>query len=200
MITPKYKSIGVMCGSSDACPSHFHELAREVGRTLGRHGHDIVYGGGARGLMREVADGAMEEGAHVTGYMPTFMVEVEWQHKGLARLEITKDMSERKQKMMRDSNATLFLPGGCGTMEEFFEWLSAKRLGKHLGPLIIVNHQGYYDPLIQLLNNMQQEAFHNPVHERMWQSISAPEEIAQALNDAHPWDASYIKQAASVKS
>ncbi len=195
----KYKRIGVMCGSSEACDSRFHDLATSIGETLGKLGHEIVYGGGAKGLMRRVADGALSQGARVVGYIPEFMVQVEWQHNDLTHLHKTRDMAERKDKMRACTDATLFLPGGCGTMEEFFEWLSCKRLGMYTGPLVIVNFQGYYDPLIQLLNNMQKEKFHAPAHENMWSVANGLEDLAQVLEDAPAWSSDAIKNAAVKK-
>lgn len=195
----KHKRIGVMCGSSEACDSRFHDLATSIGEALGELGHDIVYGGGAKGLMRRVADGALSKGARVDGYMPEFMVQVEWQHNKLTHLHKTKDMAERKELMRVNTDATLFLPGGCGTMEEFFEWLSCKRLGMYTGPLVIINFEGYYDPLIELLGNMQREKFHAPAHENMWSVANGLEDLAQVLEDAPAWSSDAIKNAAVKK-
>lgn len=192
----KYQRIGVMCGSSDVCDNHFLEMAYDLGALLGRLGHDVVYGGGAKGLMRRVADGALSQNAKVYGYMPKFMIDVEWQHKGLTELFMTEDMHDRKFRMLNESDATLFLPGGCGTMEEFFEWLTSKRLGKYSGPLIIVNHKGYYDPLIELLNRMQYEKFHAPIHKDMWSVANSIELVPQVLEDAPTWSKDAIKHAA----
>jgi uncharacterized protein (TIGR00730 family) len=194
----KYKRIGVMCGSSDVCDKKYLEMAYKVGQELANLNHEVVYGGGAKGLMRKVADGALDHKGVVHGYMPEFMIKVEWQHPNLTNLHITADMAERKTAMMNESDATLFLPGGCGTMEEFFEWLSAKRLGKHLGPLIIFNFEGYYDPLVELLLRMEKEKFHNEIHNEMWSVCNRVEQIAQSLEDAPEWAADAINHA-SVK-
>lgn len=194
----KYKRIGVMCGSSDACDKKYLEMAYKVGQELANLNHEVVYGGGAKGLMRKVADGALDHKGIVHGYMPEFMIKVEWQHPNLTNLHITADMAERKTAMMNESDATLFLPGGCGTMEEFFEWLSAKRLGKHLGPLIIFNFEGYYDPLVELLLRMEKEKFHNEIHNEMWSICDSVKQIAQTLEDAPLWGADAINHA-SVK-
>ena len=195
----KYKRIGVMCGSSEACDEHFLELATNLGAALGSLEHEIVYGGGAKGLMRRVADAALEHGAQVHGYMPEFMIKVEWQHNKLTHLHITKDMAERKEAMRINTDATIFLPGGCGTMEEFFEWLSCKRLGQYTGPLVIINHKGYYDPLIKLLGNMQREKFHAPHHEDMWSVANGIEDLAKVLEDAPEWSSDAIERAAVAK-
>ena len=183
----KLDRIGVMCGSSSVCPTKYLELARQVGRALGGDDRKVIYGGGAKGLMSEVADGALEVGGEVYGYMPEFMVQVEWQHQGLTKLFKTKDMSERKMLMMTDSDATVFLPGGCGTMEEFFEWLSSKRLGKYFGPLVIVNFEGYYDPLIELLHKMEVEKFHNVIHRQMWVECADANDLLKAIDEAPKW-------------
>ncbi len=192
----KYKKIGVMCGSSNTCDKKFHDLAYDLGQELALYNHDVIYGGGAKGLMCKVADGALSKDGRVDGYMPEFMIKVEWQHRNLTHLHITKDMAERKSRMMSDSDATIFLPGGCGTMEEFFEWLSAKRLGLYTGPLIIVNFEGYYDPLIQLLDNMERESFHRPVHRNMWSVASSLDDLLTVLDDAPAWSSDAINHAA----
>ena len=194
----KYKRIGVMCGSSEVCPQKYLDMAFKLGETLGLLGHEVVYGGGAKGLMRRVADGALSKGGRVDGYMPEFMVAVEWQHDKLTHLHITKDMADRKRQMMVNSDATIFLPGGCGTMEEFFEWMTNKRLGQYTGPLIILNFQGYYDPLVTLLHHMENDKFHSPLHSQMWSVANSLEELPQVLEDAPAWSTDAIKHA-SVK-
>lgn len=195
----KYKKIGVMCGSSDACDQKYLELAYKIGQDLAKNSHEVVYGGGAKGLMRKVADGALDSKGIVHGYLPLFMKEVEWQHPHLTNLHITADMAERKQAMMNESDATIFLPGGCGTMEEFFEWLSAKRLGRYLGPLIIYNFEGYYNPLIELLKKMEAEKFHNPIHNQMWVVCDQIHSLEETLNNAPAWGENAINFA-SVKT
>ncbi|MBT4792892.1 MAG: TIGR00730 family Rossman fold protein [Halobacteriovoraceae bacterium] len=195
----KYKTIGVMCGSSDACDSKYLKMAYQLGQKLAQTKHEVIYGGGAKGLMRQVADGALDNKGIVHGYIPQFMIEVEWQHPTLTNLHITADMSERKSAMMSESDATIFLPGGCGTMEEFFEWLSAKRLGRYLGPLIIVNFEGYYDPLVELLLKMETEKFHNSIHNDMWSVCHSVDEIHNSLEAAPSWQETAIAQAAVKK-
>ncbi len=191
----KYKTIGVMCGSSEACDSKFLDVAYQLGQQLGELNHNVIYGGGAKGLMCKVADGALSKGARVDGYIPEFMIQVEWQHKGLTNLHITKDMNDRKQLMMDNSDATIFLPGGSGTMEEFFVWLTSKRLGLHTGPLILLNFDCYYDPLIKLLDNMEKEKFHRPIHKNMYTVANSIEEVPKALENAPSWSSDAITKA-----
>lgn len=191
------KKIGVMCGSSNACPQKYLDMAFKIGEKIALNGDDVIYGGGAKGLMRKVADGALSKSGIVHGYIPTFMIEVEWQHKSITHLHITKDMSERKHLMMTGSDATIFLPGGCGTMEEFFEWLSAKRLGLYLHPLIIVNFDHYYDPLIELLQKMENEKFHNPEHSKMYSVCENVDDLYDVLENAPLWSSDAISFASA---
>lgn len=191
-----YKKIGVMCGSSDACPEEYLDLAYQVGKELGNNKREIIYGGGAKGLMRKVADGGLEAGTLVHGYMPQFMIAVEWQHTSLSQLHITQDMAERKYKMLNESDATVFLPGGCGTMEEFFEWLSAKRLGKYTGPLVIFNFNNYYDPLLKLLKNMEENRFHNKIHSQMYSICQDVPQLIEIIENSPVWSEDAINHAA----
>jgi uncharacterized protein (TIGR00730 family) len=192
----KYKKIGVMCGSSQACDNKFLDMAYSLGKILADNNLEVIYGGGAKGLMRKVADGALNNGGEVHGYIPKFMIEVEWQHPDLSRLHITKDMEERKSLMMNNSDATIFLPGGSGTMEELFVWMTSKRLGLHLGPLIIVNFDGYYNPLLEMLENMIEEKFHNNIHRDMYTVIESEKGVINALNSAPTWSKDALKNAA----
>ena len=192
----KYKRVGVMCGSSEVCDKRFLEMAYSLGVLLGENNHTVVYGGGAKGLMRRVADGALSRNAQVDGYIPKMMIEVEWQHKGLTNLFITKDMDERKKLMMDTADATIFLPGGSGTMEEFFVWMTAKRLGLHTGPLILLNFEGYYNPLIKLLKSMVEKKFHNPIHSKMYSVAQSIDQILDVLDTSPNWSEDAIKDAA----
>lgn len=193
----QYKTIGIMCGSSDACPQKYLDLAYQVGTILAQAGHNLVYGGGGKGLMRQAADGALDHGAKVSGFIPKFMVAVEWQHPHLTDLVLTEDMGQRKYLMMQASDATVFLPGGCGTLEEFFEWLSCKRLGKYTGPLVVFNFDGYYDPLIAQLKLMEREKFHNPIHAQMWVECREVGELPQIIENAPAWSEDAIQHASA---
>jgi uncharacterized protein (TIGR00730 family) len=191
----KYKTIGVMCGSSDACDKKFLEMAYSLGELLAQNNHEVIYGGGAKGLMRQVADGALNNKGIVHGYIPQFMIEVEWQHPSLTNLQITGSMDERKHLMMTRADATIFLPGGSGTMEEFFVWMTSKRLGLHTGPLIIMNFDGYYDPLLTLLDHMEKEKFHRPLHRDMYSVCEYLSDVLKVLEDAPSWAEDAIKRA-----
>ena len=116
----------VYCASSEHVDRAYHEAAGQLGRTLAEQGCTLVYGGGAVGLMGSLANGALAAGGDVIGIIPRFMTEVEWQHPGLANLEVVEDMRERKHRLLTGSDAVVALPGGCGTLEELFEALFLK--------------------------------------------------------------------------
>src|SRR6478752_8587660 len=145
--------ICVYCASSEHCDRVYHDAATALGRALAEAGCTVVYGGGAVGLMGSLANGALAAGGHVIGIIPRFMTEVEWQHPGLASLEIVEDMRERKHRLLTDSDAVVALPGGSGTLEELFEALTLKRLGLYTGPIVLVNTRNYFAPLVDLLEH-----------------------------------------------
>src|SRR3569833_1005510 len=118
-----------------------------MGMLLARDKCSVVYGGGAVGLMGALANGALAAGGDVIGIIPRFMTEIEWQHPGLASLEIVEDMRERKHRLLTGSDAVAALPGGCGTLEELFEALTLKRLGRYFNPIVLVNTNDFYTPL-----------------------------------------------------
>lgn len=189
----RFKSIGIMCGSSEACSDKLKHFAFTLGEHLANNKIRMIYGGGAKGLMNQAANGALSKNGEVYGYIPEFMTQVEWQHKGLTQLIKTKDMDERKTLMMTKSDATIFLPGGSGTMEEFFQWLVCKRLGQYTGPLILFNIDGYYDPLVILLDNMVKEKFHSQKHAQMYHFCETLEQMDEVLRTYEDWPEDAIK-------
>src|ERR1700722_1997321 len=141
----------VYCASSRQCDRVYHDSAERLGSILARNRVTIVYGGGKSGSMGALADGALAEGGRVIGVLPRFMDEVEWGHKHLSELILVNDMHERKRLMIQEVDAVVALPGACGTWEELFEAMSFKRLGLYVGPIIIVNTNGYYAPMLEML-------------------------------------------------
>ncbi len=115
--------------------------------------HDVavVFGGGGHGLMGCLADRVVERGGRIVGIMPHFMREMEWNHKQLDETVFVDDMHERKKRLLRNSDALIALPGGCGTMEELLEAITLKRLGQFTRPIVILNTDGFYDPLLDML-------------------------------------------------
>jgi uncharacterized protein (TIGR00730 family) len=132
-------------------PDYAH-AAKEFGRALFRRGYGLVYGGGNVGLMSVLADAVLEQGGHVTGVIPDSLVSKEVAHLGLSDLRVVHSMHERKALMAELSDGFVALPGGIGTMEEFFEVLSWAQLGIHEKPCGLLNVAGYYDPLIEFVD------------------------------------------------
>jgi len=179
--------ICVYCASSEHCDPSYHEAARTLGRLLAEANCTTVYGGGAVGLMGSLANGALEAGGKVIGIIPRFMTEVEWQHPGLASLEIVEDMRERKHRLLTGSDAVVALPGGCGTLEELFEALTLKRLGLYFNPIVLVDTNGFYAPLQRFMEQMIEQRFMNPQHRDMWQLVGSPDQVLPAIRSAPVW-------------
>jgi len=144
-------SLCVYCGSRVGTDPRFATAAAEVGRWIGRHGGQLVYGGGNNGLMGVMADAALQAGARVVGVIPHSMMEPEWGKRDCTELHIVQNMHERKSLMAERADAFLALPGGIGTFEEFFEAWTWKQLGFHRKPVGLFDLDGYYQPLLQFL-------------------------------------------------
>ena len=179
--------ICVYCASSQECDRVYHDAATDLGRRLAEAGCTTVYGGGAVGLMGSLANGALAAGGDVIGIIPRFMTEVEWQHPGLASLEIVEDMRERKHRLLTGSDAVVALPGGCGTLEELFEALTLKRLGLYFNPIVLVNTHDFYTPLQAFMQRMIDERFMNPGHLDMWKVVTTPADVLPAIHAMPRW-------------
>jgi uncharacterized protein (TIGR00730 family) len=192
----KISSVCVYSASSTKIDRKYFDAAEELGRLIARRGIRLVNGAGCLGLMRTVADAVMAEGGSVTGVIPTFMVEQGWHHTGLTELIEVKDMHERKQKMADISDAAIALPGGCGTLEELLEVITWKQLGLYLKPIVLLNTDGYYDPLLQMLQRAVDENFMRSQHAAIWSVASTPEEAMDQIYNTPLWDESIRKFAA----
>lgn len=190
------RSVCVYSASSTQVPDRYFESARELGRLLALHDIRLVNGAGAVGLMRECADACLSAGGKVTGVIPRFMVEQGWQHDGLTELIETEDMHTRKQTMARLSDAAIALPGGCGTMEELLEIITWKQLGLYPNPIVILNTEGYYDPLLQMLERAAEERFMRHIHLEIWKVASSAKEAIELLYSTPLWDENVRKFAA----
>jgi uncharacterized protein (TIGR00730 family) len=159
-MTPAF-SICVYCGSRPGADPRFAEVAVEVGRWIGTHGGQLVYGGGNNGLMGVLADAALAAGARVVGVIPHSMVEREWAKRDCTELHIVDNMHQRKSMMAERADAFLALPGGIGTFEEFFEAWTWKQLGFHGKPIGLLDTAGYYQSLLKFLGDSVQQGFMN---------------------------------------
>ena len=186
-MTAATKSICVYCASSQACDPDYHADARRLGKVLTENGFRIIYGGGAVGSMGALADGALAAGGEVVGVMPEFMMELEWGHSRLTELRIVEDMRVRKHMMLSESQGLVALPGGSGTIEELFEAITLKRLGIYTHPIVLVNTRRFFDPLLNCIAHAIAERFMDERHARMWEVVSAPEEVPGALRSAAEW-------------
>jgi len=132
-----------------------------VGNWIGLHGGQLVYGGGRNGLMGILADATLTAGGRVIGVIPQALVEKEWAHDGCTELYVVDTMHDRKRIMAEHADAFLALPGGIGTLEEFFEVWTWRQLGYHDKPVGLLNHDGYYDSLLAFLNGAVRSEFMN---------------------------------------
>ena len=153
------KSIVVFCGSSEGANAVYTSNAYELGETFAKKNIQLVYGGAKIGIMGKVAEGALTNGGKVIGVIPEFLTLKEVFHEGLTELIVTQNMQERKLKMHDLSDGIIMLPGGFGTLEEFFEMLTWSQLGLHQYPIGILNTNGFYDPLLTMMKQMVFEGF-----------------------------------------
>jgi uncharacterized protein (TIGR00730 family) len=121
------------------------------------------------------------------------MVELEWQHLGLSELAIVTDLRKRKEQMLERADAVVALPGGSGTLEELLEAITMKRLGLFVGPIVIVNTAGFFEPLIRQLDSCVDEAFMAPRHQEMWQVVREPTDVPDAFRRAREWSAEALR-------
>jgi uncharacterized protein (TIGR00730 family) len=152
-------TVCVYCGSRPGLNPEFSKAARQVGHWIGRHGGQLVYGGGKSGLMGMVADAALAAGAPVVGVIPKALVDKECAHLGCTELHVVDTMHERKRMMAERADAFLALPGGIGTFEELFEVWTWRQLGYHDKPIGLLNTAGYYDKLLDFLLSATSQDF-----------------------------------------
>ncbi len=181
------RKVCVYCASSEQADPIHAETARRLGELLAGRGDSVVYGGGASGSMRALADGALAAGGRVIGVIPRFMRELEWAHPGISELTVTEDMHDRKRRMMELADAVVALPGGSGTFEELLEAITWKRLGLFTRPIVIVNTGGFYDPLIAQLKTAIDGRFMDERHRNMWTVVASAEEVPRAIDDSPQW-------------
>ncbi len=153
------QSVCVFCGSNSGRDPAYREAARSLGKTLAKANIRLVFGGGHVGLMGVVSNAALEAGGEAIGIIPRSLVERELAHPGLADLRVVGSMHERKAMMSDLSEGFITLPGGTGTLEEFFEVLTWAQLGEHEKPCGLLNTAGYYDPLLAVFDHMVDKGF-----------------------------------------
>lgn len=161
------KSITVFCGSSFGSDEIYKEQATLLGQTLAKQNIQLIYGGANVGLMGAVADGVLLEGGKAIGVLPHFLQSKEIAHQNLTELILVETMHERKTKMNDLCDGVIVLPGGYGTLEEFFEMITWAQLGLHKKPIAILNIDGFYDDLIKLVQTMVDKGFLKQINQEM---------------------------------
>ena len=189
-------SVCVYCASSTQIDEKYFRAAEELGTLIAQKGLRLITGAGRMGLMNTVQEAVLAAGGKATGVIPTFMIKEGWHHTGLTELIETASMHERKQTMANLADGAIALPGGCGTFEELLEIITWKQLGLYLGPVIILNIDGYYDHLLALLDRALEDRFMRDIHAGIWQVATTPAEAVELLFNTPNWDKSVRKFAA----
>lgn len=191
------KQACIYCASSDKIAEKYHDGARKITEQLSKAGYQIIYGGGAKGLMGTIANRAIELKTNIIGVIPEFMKAVEWDHPLVENMEVVNDMHERKQRFLIDTDVVIALPGGCGTFEELLEAITLKRLNQIKMPIIIYNQDGFYNGLLALMQRSIEDRFMSDIHGEIWKVITDPEELISAISTATSWE-DYSINSASV--
>lgn len=180
------RTVCLYCGSRNGInPAHARE-ARALGEALGRAGYALVYGAGDRGMMGEAARAAQAAGARITGFIPRHLVDIEAGKQDLHAIIVTDTMHERKKLMLTNSEAVIALPGGPGTLDELVEVLTWRHLGLHQKPTLLLNTDGYWDPLLRLFRHMVEEGFVGEHFLGYLTVVGTVEELIGALRRALP--------------
>lgn len=189
------KRIAVFCGSSDGASPAYKEGAVLLGKEFAKRGITLVYGGASVGIMGTVADAVLEAGGQVIGVIPQMLEDREISHRGLTELFVVGSMHERKTKMTDLADGFIALPGGPGTLEEFFEIFTWAQLGLHQKPCGILNVNGYYDLLISFFNHMHEQQFLQEKYRSMALVDSNPAALIEKFNAYIPPSVkTYIKE------
>lgn len=180
----KINNVCVYCGSSSKVDDAFKQAAVDLGKYIAEQKWGVVYGGGRVGLMGLVADSALEKGGKVIGIIPEHIQGREVEHTDLTELHVVDTMHVRKQMMVDRSEAFVILPGGIGTLDEFFELITWKQLGLHDKPIVIVNVNGYWTKLIEAVENIANEGFMRQEDLKMYHVVDKVEDVVETLKNA----------------
>ena len=178
----KINSLAVFCGSKNGNNPVYVNHAKELGKLLAKKNITLIYGGGSTGIMGAVADAMMEGGGKVIGIITKKLVDWEHQHEGITDLSVVDDMHIRKQKMYDLCDAAVILPGGVGTLDEFFEMVTWNQLSIHDKEIYIINSDNFFDVLLKHIQQMEKQGFlYESVLERIT-VLDEPEQLLQYLN------------------
>ncbi len=190
MSTPQknVRRICVFCASSTKVDGIYSSAAEDLGRIFAENGITTVHGAGAGGLMGSLTKGCLSAGGKVVGVIPQFMVDLEWLHSGLSETIIVDTMHQRKEQMVKNTDAVVALPGGTGTLEELLEVITMKRLGLYFKPIIIVNINGFFNHLLAQFDFMAENKMMKEKHLAMWQVVPTADRVLPAIIDDTGWD------------
>lgn len=180
------KKLAIFCGSSNGASEIYLEGAKKLGKELAKRNITLVYGGASVGIMGAIADSVLNEGGYVIGVMPSFLDNREIAHKNLSELIIVESMHERKSKMAELADGYIALPGGPGTMEEFFEVFTWGQLGLHKKPCGLMNINNYFDLLINFFNQMNKQEFLQEKYLSMLMYDSEPASLIEKFQTYSP--------------
>jgi uncharacterized protein (TIGR00730 family) len=175
------KYIAVFCGAQNAVPAKHLEAGKIFGKAMADNNLGLVYGGGDCGLMGAVANSVLENNGWVTGVFPEHLRELEQEHKHLSETIIVEDMHSRKQLMYKRAEMFIIFPGGFGTLDETFEILTWAQIGLHKKPVIIFNHEGYWDHLVALFENVLATGFATPQTRNIYEVINSMDELVKRV-------------------
>lgn len=174
-------NVAIYCGSHEGKRPIYLETAKKLGQALAQNGHGIVYGGSNIGLMAAMANEALTVGAKVIGVMPEHLAKLERAHKGLTDLHLVDSMHVRKKMMADLADAYVAMPGGCGTLDEYFEIFTWAQIGLHEKPVILMNIDGYYDALLLHFERMIADGFVREEHRKILKVATTVEELITYL-------------------
>ncbi|MBL7790368.1 MAG: TIGR00730 family Rossman fold protein [Chitinophagales bacterium] len=195
----KINSIAIFCGSSQGNNPHFTKAAQELGSYLANNKIKMIYGGARVGLMGELANACLFNNGHVVGIIPGFLSAKEIIHEGLTETIQTKSMHERKALMEEMADAFIAIPGGFGTLDELFEILTWSQLGLHTKPIGIINTDGFFDPLLAMIQKMEDCQLLKTIHKDMILLATNVTELIEKMNSYQaPEQPKWIKRVAEI--
>jgi uncharacterized protein (TIGR00730 family) len=187
--------VSVFCSSSAKVNSVYFNAATRLGEILADNNISVNYGGGEVGLMGALADTMIEMKGSIKGIIPKFMVDQGWNHPKLKDMLVVDNMHERMNKMNEDIDAYIALPGGVGTLSELLETITMKQLAQILHPIVIINTANFFDPFLQMLDQMVEKQFMRDIHTNIWSVVQEPDEVMDTIKNAPVWDESKINYA-----
>lgn len=188
------KTLCVFCASSSKIDDVYFNAARQLADVCVDRNIHVLYGGGAVGLMGALADRIIERRGRITGIIPDFMKALEWAHSEVTELIVVEDMRERKKRMIENVDAVVALPGGVGTLEELLEVITLKQLGRFHRPIIIVNTDGFYNPLLKFFDEMIEKRFMHDLNRNIWDVVDRADQVIGAIENCKEWDSQSINK------